>query len=83
MSLQPEGILYNKNCIFIDEAGFNINMVKGRARAKAGQRALIKTSTKRAKNVTILFAISADGVKSCHAKIVDGGTTGTYKYNTF
>ena len=34
-SLQPEAILYNKNCIFIDEAGFNINMIKGRARAKA------------------------------------------------
>lgn len=27
-SLQPEGILYNSNCVFIDEAGFNIiNMV--------------------------------------------------------
>lgn len=76
MSLQPEGILYNKNCIFIDEAGFNINMVKGRARAKAGERAVIVTKTKRAKNVTILFALSADGVESCHAKVVEGGTTG-------
>lgn len=27
ISLQPEGILHNSNCIFIDEAGFNINMI--------------------------------------------------------
>jgi hypothetical protein len=76
MSLQPEGILYNQNCIFIDEAGFTVNMVKGRARAKEGEPALVKTKSKRAKNITILLALSTEGVESCHAKIVDGGTTG-------
>ncbi|KAI9336058.1 hypothetical protein BD770DRAFT_299451, partial [Pilaira anomala] len=68
MSLQPEGVLYNMNCIFIDEAGFNVNMIKGRARAKAGKPAFVKTCTKRAKNVSIFFALSAFGVESCHVK---------------
>ncbi|OAD68851.1 Homeodomain-like DNA binding domain-containing transcription factor [Phycomyces blakesleeanus NRRL 1555(-)] len=44
LSLQPEGILYYQNCIFIDEAGFNFNLIKGRARTKAGQPALVMTS---------------------------------------
>ncbi|OAD72017.1 hypothetical protein PHYBLDRAFT_68706 [Phycomyces blakesleeanus NRRL 1555(-)] len=80
LSLQPEGILYNHNCIFIDEAGFNINMIKGHTRSKAGAPAFVKTKIKRATNVTILFALSAEGVESCHAKIVKGGTTVSMKY---
>lgn len=41
MSLKLEGILFNMNCIFIDEAGFNANMIKDRARSKAGKPAFI------------------------------------------
>ncbi|OAD70926.1 Homeodomain-like DNA binding domain-containing transcription factor [Phycomyces blakesleeanus NRRL 1555(-)] len=76
LNLQPEGILYNYNCIFIDETEFNINMIKGRSQSKAGAPAFVKTKTKRATNVTIIFALSAEGVESYHAKIVNGGTTG-------
>ncbi|OAD77378.1 Homeodomain-like DNA binding domain-containing transcription factor [Phycomyces blakesleeanus NRRL 1555(-)] len=75
-SLLREGILYNQNCIFIGEADFNISMIKGRSRSKAGLPAFVKTKTKRATSVTMLFALSAEGVESCHARVVKDDTTG-------
>ncbi|OAD79385.1 Homeodomain-like DNA binding domain-containing transcription factor [Phycomyces blakesleeanus NRRL 1555(-)] len=76
LSLQLKEILYSQNCIFIDEASFNINLIQGRVRAKAEEHALVPTKFKRAKNVTILFALSSEGVELCHTKIVEGETTG-------
>ncbi|OAD74856.1 Homeodomain-like DNA binding domain-containing transcription factor [Phycomyces blakesleeanus NRRL 1555(-)] len=47
----PKEIFYSQNCIFINEAGFNFNLVKGRARVKAEEYALMPTKSKRAKNI--------------------------------
>lgn len=81
--LLAEGVVkYDRNCIFVDEAGFNVNMVRGRARAKPGQPAVVHTESQRGKNITIIMAISNYGLEMCDVKIVDAGTTGTI-FNEF
>ena len=74
--MQLEGILCNQNCIFIDEAEFNVSIIKSRARSKAEKPAFVETKTKRATNITTLLALSNDGIESCRVKVVKGGTTG-------
>lgn len=72
--LQELGISYKTNCIFVDEAGFNANLIRGRGYSRKGEDAVVKTKTKRAVNVTILAAISYQGVEDVTAKMIPGGT---------
>jgi transposase len=72
--LQDLGISYKTNCIFVDEAGFNSNLIRGKGYSKRGENAIVKTKTKRALNITILAAISYQGVEDVTAKMVKGGT---------
>jgi transposase len=81
-SLLTESIEYDRNCIFVDEAGFNVNMVRGRARAKPNQPAAVHTESKRGTNISIIMAISNHGLEMCDVKIVNAGTTGTI-FNEF
>lgn len=73
---------YLQNCVFVDEAGFNINMRSPHARPVRGTPAIVETPTTRAISHTILGAISAIGVicveireplKPERVKIVGGG----------
>ncbi|KAG2226178.1 hypothetical protein INT45_003323 [Circinella minor] len=45
---------FTKNCIFIDEAGFHINMRLNWARSKSGKKAIIKQPQTRAPTHTII-----------------------------
>lgn len=71
-----DGVSYKTNCIFLDEAGFNSNLIRGEGWSRKGENSIVKTKTKRALNITILAAISYQGVESIQAKVVPGGTTG-------
>lgn len=53
---------FSKNCVFIDEAGFDINLKPSRAWAPRGQMAVTTTPTTKAPSHTILGAISSVGV---------------------
>lgn len=56
------GIEYLSNCVFIDEAGFNINMKRSGAWAPRGNTPVVKTPSTRAENLTILGAICTHGI---------------------
>lgn len=53
---------YLQNCVFVDEAGFNINMRSSNARSIRGTPAIVETSTTRAITHTILGAITANDI---------------------
>lgn len=53
---------FENNCVFIDEAGFNINITCNRDWSKKGTPAKAIVPTARSTSITILDAISADGV---------------------
>lgn len=53
---------FEKNCVFIDEAGFNINITCNQDWSKKGTPAKAIVPTARSTSITILDAISADGV---------------------
>ncbi|KAG1376531.1 hypothetical protein G6F61_007518 [Rhizopus arrhizus] len=54
--------LYKKNCVFIDEAGFHINLRNNWARADTGTPAIVKTTKTKTPSHTIIGAIHASGV---------------------
>jgi len=74
--MMDERIRYRLNCIFIDEAGFNANLIRGEGWSKKGHDSIVTTRYKRAMNVTIIAAISYNGVVNISAKSLPGGTTG-------
>lgn len=53
---------FSKNCVFIDEADFHINMKASRAWASREQMAVVTTPTTKAPTHTIIGAISSVGV---------------------
>ncbi|KAG2199315.1 hypothetical protein INT47_012949 [Mucor saturninus] len=57
-----EDMDFEKNCVFIDEAGFNINITCNRGWSKKGKPAKAIVPTSRSTSITILGAISTDGV---------------------
>ncbi|KAG2192272.1 hypothetical protein INT47_003861 [Mucor saturninus] len=57
-----EDMNFEKNCVFIDEAGFNINITRNRGWSKKGKPAKAIVPTSRSTSITILGAISIDGV---------------------
>ncbi|CEP09528.1 hypothetical protein, partial, partial [Parasitella parasitica] len=74
--MQDRGISYKTNCIFVDEAGFNANLIRGQGYSKKGSTSVVVNATKRAVNLSILAGISYHGVEDVSVKIVKGGTTG-------
>ncbi|CEP16209.1 hypothetical protein [Parasitella parasitica] len=61
---------YNNNCIFVYEAGFNSCTVPRRARSRKGKKAHVLTKIKRAKNISIIGAISHTRLESLQAVVV-------------
>lgn len=53
---------FTKNCIFIDESGFHINMRKNYAWSRKSERAVVKLPQTRAASHTIIGAVSTKGV---------------------
>ncbi|GAA5816026.1 hypothetical protein MFLAVUS_009548 [Mucor flavus] len=56
------GMNHVENCVFVDEAGFNINMRSSFARLMRGTSAIVETPTTRAITHTVLGAITTNDV---------------------
>jgi hypothetical protein len=61
-------INYLTNCVFVDEAAFNINMRAPYGRSLCGTPAIVETPSTRAISHTILGAISSQGVVSVEVR---------------
>ncbi|KAG1473609.1 hypothetical protein G6F56_000857 [Rhizopus delemar] len=57
-----KGMVYTRNCVFLDESGFDTNMTRGRAWSAIGKPAIVETPSGRAVSHTVLGAISSAGV---------------------
>lgn len=56
------GMDYLKNCIFVDESGFDINMRRSRGWSPRGSKSITETPSTKATSHSVLGAISAIGV---------------------
>jgi transposase len=55
------GVDFQRNCVFVDEAGFNTHLVRNRAWAKIGDPAVVKVHTQRGLNLSMIGCISPFG----------------------
>lgn len=62
MKWKDSDLDYTKNCIFIDEAGFNINMRNNWARSAVGTTARVDNPKTRVPSHTIIGAIHSSSV---------------------
>ncbi len=60
--LNDKDMDFESNCVFLDEAGFNLHITRNRGWSKKGTPAKIEVPTSRGTSITILGAISAAGV---------------------
>jgi hypothetical protein len=60
---------FESNCVFIDEAGFHINMKRSFAWSRVGNRPIIKTPKTKSKTTTILGAVSALGIVNVKVRL--------------
>ena len=58
---RESGVDFQKNCVFIDEAGFHTQMMRSRAWSKKGDPAIVQVHSRRGANVTIVGCISPFG----------------------
>ncbi|KAI9353119.1 hypothetical protein BD770DRAFT_295107, partial [Pilaira anomala] len=65
---------YMSNCIFVDESGFNVNMVRGQARARPNEPAIVHVESRKTENISILKAISSREIELCSVKLVQAST---------
>jgi hypothetical protein len=59
-------------CVFLDETGINIAMARHYARAPQGQRVQTSKPLNKGKNITVLGALSLNGITA--AMTVEGST---------
>ncbi|EIE92067.1 hypothetical protein RO3G_16778 [Rhizopus delemar RA 99-880] len=59
---QQKGLHFMNNCVFLDEAGFDVNMRRSRGWAQRGKPAIEETTSARGVSHTVIGAISAYGV---------------------
>lgn len=52
---------FQKNCVFVDEAGFNTHMIRGRAWSKVGEPANTTVHKQRGANISIVECIAYFG----------------------
>jgi transposase len=62
-----------RRIVFVDESGFNTSMTRLRARAPRGKRAYGKVPRNRAKNTTLIAAITLEGAMG-NSMTVEGAT---------
>ncbi|KAG0782662.1 hypothetical protein G6F16_006659 [Rhizopus arrhizus] len=55
------GVDFQKNCVFIDESGFNSQMMRGRAWSRVGEPAKVKVHSRKGVNISIIGCISPFG----------------------
>jgi hypothetical protein len=55
------GTDFQKNCVFMDEAGFNSHQIRGRGWAKKGESAVVTVPKKKGVNISIVGCISPFG----------------------
>jgi transposase len=53
---------FERNCVFLDEAGFNLHITRNRGWSVKGTSAKIEVPTARGTSITILGAISSQGI---------------------
>ncbi|KAI8880786.1 hypothetical protein K501DRAFT_190547 [Backusella circina FSU 941] len=58
---KESGVDFQKNCVFIDEAGFHTQMMRSRVWSKKGDPANVQVHSRRGANVTIVGCISPFG----------------------
>ncbi|KAL1932186.1 hypothetical protein VTP01DRAFT_9242 [Rhizomucor pusillus] len=58
-----------KNCVFLDESAFHINLKRSMAWSKKGSPAVLTVPKTRAKTTTILGAISAEDLIKCSLRL--------------
>lgn len=59
---QQKGLHFMQNCVFLDEAGFDVNMRRSRGWAQRGKPAIEETTSASGVSHTVIGAISAFGV---------------------
>lgn len=62
MSWKEKDLDYTENCVFIDEAGFLINLRNNWTRSPTGTRAIIKTAKTRVTFHSVIGAIHSSAV---------------------
>ncbi|XP_016372823.1 uncharacterized protein LOC107712180 [Sinocyclocheilus rhinocerous] len=67
--LDMDGAAQPHECIYIDEAGFNLSKNRRRGRNIIGQRAILHVPGQRGGNITLCAAISLRGLLHHHAKL--------------
>ncbi|EIE80620.1 hypothetical protein RO3G_05325 [Rhizopus delemar RA 99-880] len=72
--IKDSNISFMQNCIFIDEAGFNLHTVRSQGRSKKGEPAKVVVATTRGPSVSILGAICSLGVINVGLKVTKAGT---------
>ncbi|CEG68996.1 hypothetical protein RMATCC62417_05148 [Rhizopus microsporus] len=60
---------FTRNCVFLDESAFHINLKRGMAWPRKGTPAVVTVSKTRATTTTILGAISAEGLIKCSLRL--------------
>jgi hypothetical protein len=60
---------FTKNCVFIDESGFDINLKPSRAWAPKGKDAIVERPKTRAISHSIIGCISAVGVINVNIRV--------------
>ncbi|CAO3678991.1 unnamed protein product [Rhizopus microsporus] len=65
---QNKGLHFMKNCVFLDEAGFDVNMRRSRGWAQRGKPAIEETTSARGVSHTVIGAVSAFGVVNKHER---------------
>ena len=69
-----------KDCIYIDESGFNLWLKRSYGRSNAGERCFRTQHGRRGKNISLCMAISVDGI--VHHQIRQGAFNNN-KFNDF
>lgn len=82
MQWKDSDLDFTKNCVFIDEAGFNINMRNNWARSAVGTRAIVTIPKTRAPSHSVIGAIHSSNVlhivlKKTTSKKTKGNSTKT------
>ncbi|KAG0738212.1 hypothetical protein G6F57_012394 [Rhizopus arrhizus] len=60
---------FTRNCFFLDESAFHINLKRSMAWSRKGTQAVVTVPKTRATTMTILGAISADGLIKCSLRL--------------
>lgn len=55
------GVNFQENCMFVDEAGFHSQLMRGRACSRVGDPAVVKVHTQKNVNINIVGCISPSG----------------------